>query len=247
LFKGGPMTQRYRIGEWTFDPAAFELRRADEVVRIERRAAATLALLCESGGAIVSKRELLSHVWGDRHISEHGVAVVIGDLRKALGDDARQPRFIETVSKGGYRLLAAPRAPVARRSLPRAVLLTGLIGAAAIVAGMAALPLRGHETVVLLEDVRNDTGEARYDTLAAASGGSVLGSLSKHARFRVTRRLGGGADLRLRGRPELLLEAQDLQTGSVAWSVGIFAPEAKFPQAIGRGIDDFDATIGKRT
>jgi len=48
------------------------------------------------------------------------------------------------------------------------------------------------------------------------------------------------------GRPELLLEAQDLATGQVAWSVQIFAPEAKFPAAIDRGIDDFDATISRQ-
>jgi serine/threonine-protein kinase len=56
---------------------------------------------------VVSKEELLTVVWGGAFVEEGALAQAIHSLRKALGDDARQPRFIQTVPKRGYRLVAA--------------------------------------------------------------------------------------------------------------------------------------------
>jgi adenylate cyclase len=55
---------------------------------------------------VVSKEELLTVVWGGAFVEEGALAQAIHSLRKALGDDARQPRFIQTVPKRGYRLVA---------------------------------------------------------------------------------------------------------------------------------------------
>ena len=95
-----------RIGAWMFLPDSNELRSGESRRRIEDRAAHTLALLCRRRGQIVSQDEILAEVWNGRAISANSVPVLIKDIRKALGDDAREPRHIETVAKRGYRLLA---------------------------------------------------------------------------------------------------------------------------------------------
>jgi hypothetical protein len=58
---------------------------------LEDRAARTLELLCRRRGEVVSKAELIDAVWGGRSISANSVAVVIGDLRKAIEEDAHAP------------------------------------------------------------------------------------------------------------------------------------------------------------
>jgi len=68
-------------------------------------------LLCELArqpGSLLSKDALLDAVWGHRFVSESVLKTAISDLRMALGDVPRQPRFIETVSRRGYRFIAMP-------------------------------------------------------------------------------------------------------------------------------------------
>src|SRR4051812_32448204 len=95
---------RHRIGGWEFLPATGELRRRADVRRLEPRAAKALEMLCEAGGDVVSQEQLIDGVWQGRALSENSIAVVIGQLRRALDDDARDPRLIETIPKRGYRL-----------------------------------------------------------------------------------------------------------------------------------------------
>src|SRR3954470_1146351 len=104
-----------RIGGWRFHAASSELRRGSDVRRLEPRAARTLELLCAARGDVVSHEQLIREVWSGRSLSENSVAVVVGQLRKALDDDARDPTLIETIPKRGYRLIspasAAPSRP----------------------------------------------------------------------------------------------------------------------------------------
>src|SRR5215217_1243145 len=97
---------QHRIGGWEFSPSSGELRRRTDVRRLEPRAARALQLLCEANGAVVSQEQLIAEVWQGRALSDNSVAVVIGQLRRALDDDAREPRLIETIPKRGYRLRA---------------------------------------------------------------------------------------------------------------------------------------------
>src|SRR5688572_22055096 len=127
------MTDALRIGDWTFDPAAGELTRGGERRRLEDRAARTLALLCRRRGEVVSHGEIAAEVWNGRTVSPNSLPVVIADLRRALDDDARAPRFIETVAKRGYRLMAeagsalpAP-APNPRKLLVSRLFLVGFV------------------------------------------------------------------------------------------------------------------------
>ena len=68
---------------------------------------AVLCVLVRQQGALVTKNALLDAVWGHRFITESVLKTVIGKIRTALQDDARQPRFIETVSRRGYRFIAS--------------------------------------------------------------------------------------------------------------------------------------------
>ncbi len=79
----------HRIDGWTFDPGSGELERAGVRQRLEPRASQTLDLLCDAGGAVVPNDRLIAEVWGGRSLSDNSVAVVIGQLRRALGDDER--------------------------------------------------------------------------------------------------------------------------------------------------------------
>ncbi len=68
---------------------------------------AVLCALVRQQGGLVTKNGLLDEVWGHRFVTESVLKTVIGKLRTALQDDARQPRFIETVSRRGYRFIAS--------------------------------------------------------------------------------------------------------------------------------------------
>src|SRR3954451_23435779 len=97
---------RYQVGHWTFVPSAHELRSGSARARLQQRASATLALLCERAGEVVSQQEIIDRAWGRRHLSPNSVAIVIGDLRRALDIPVGEPGSIETLPKAGYRLIA---------------------------------------------------------------------------------------------------------------------------------------------
>jgi TolB-like protein/Tfp pilus assembly protein PilF len=65
-----------------------------------------LLCLASHGGAVVSKRRLIDTVWQSNFVSESVLTRAIGELRSTLGDDARNPRYIQTIPKRGYRLIA---------------------------------------------------------------------------------------------------------------------------------------------
>ena len=97
------------IGEWTVAPACNLLVRGDEELRVEPRLMDVLVLLAERADQLVTKDDLIERVWKTRYVTDDVVTVTIYALRKALGDDARRPQYIETVSRRGYRLIAPVR------------------------------------------------------------------------------------------------------------------------------------------
>lgn len=95
----------FQVGDWTAIRSTNELVKGTTRVRLEGRAMEVLQLLHESGGEVVSKNDLIDAVWKLQVVSDHSITVVISDLRKALGDNPREPRYIETIPKKGYRLI----------------------------------------------------------------------------------------------------------------------------------------------
>jgi Tol biopolymer transport system component/DNA-binding winged helix-turn-helix (wHTH) protein len=100
------------IGGWRVDAQANELQQNGQVIRLEPRTMQTLLCLAENAGRLVTRDELLARAWPDCIVNDDSLSTAISKLRKAFADDSKEPKFIETVPKVGYRLIA----PVAYRA-----------------------------------------------------------------------------------------------------------------------------------
>jgi DNA-binding winged helix-turn-helix (wHTH) protein len=96
----------FRLGEWLVQPSLDRLSREGESVRIEPKVMDVLICLARCAGRVVSRDGLVDEVWAKQYVAESALSRVIAELRSALHDDARNPRFIETITKRGYRLIA---------------------------------------------------------------------------------------------------------------------------------------------
>lgn len=95
----------FRVGEWWVLPQEGSLRRHDGTRYLKPQPMALLTLLAHRGGEIVSKEEIFDSIWQGTAVEEGGLPRCISEIRSALGDDARDPRYIQTLRKRGYRLL----------------------------------------------------------------------------------------------------------------------------------------------
>jgi predicted ATPase len=100
-----------------FDPQTGRLWAGRREVALTPRAAAVLAVLVARAGQPVTRHELFQSVWGDTVVSDAALTACIQELRGALDDDARRPRFIETRHRRGYRF-AARVVPAPSRGTP---------------------------------------------------------------------------------------------------------------------------------
>jgi DNA-binding winged helix-turn-helix (wHTH) protein len=97
------------LGEILVEPDVNTISRGDTTVRVELKAMALLALLASRAERLVTRWELLDAVWGTEFICDNTLSQAICDLRRALCDDARDPKYIETIHRRGYRLLVPAR------------------------------------------------------------------------------------------------------------------------------------------
>ncbi len=96
----------FEIGDWLVEPALNRVRRGTESVQIEPRIMHVLTCLAGRRGQVVSRSALLSAVWGEVIVNEEALTHAVSQLRRVLGDDPKSPRFIQTIHKTGYRLIA---------------------------------------------------------------------------------------------------------------------------------------------
>lgn len=96
----------YRFGEFTLDTDQKVLLREGKPLALTPKVFDTLLILVEHSGRIVTKEELMDRVWPDSFVEETNLAFNVKQLRKSLHDDARHPRYIETVARRGYRFIA---------------------------------------------------------------------------------------------------------------------------------------------
>lgn len=97
---------QFLVNEWLVDPTVGRMFHGNREVRLEPKAMEVLVYLAEHAGEAVTRRELEDNVWAGTVVSYEALSVTINKLRKALQDDSRESRFIETLSKKGYRLIA---------------------------------------------------------------------------------------------------------------------------------------------
>jgi TolB-like protein/DNA-binding winged helix-turn-helix (wHTH) protein len=101
-----PSAGRLRIGDWCVNPASGQISRNGESARVEERTMRLLLCLAKHAGEVVSIDDLLSEVWPEVNVSPDSVYQAVTSLRRLLGDDPRQPTYIATVPRLGYRMVA---------------------------------------------------------------------------------------------------------------------------------------------
>src|SRR5262245_9538890 len=108
----------FRLGEWLIEPAIDEIKRGGERVKVEPRTMAVLLLLAERAPEVQSQEEIERAVWAGVVVTPHSVYQSVAQLRKLLGDDPKHPRYIATVPRKGYRLVARvePVAPAVQEA-----------------------------------------------------------------------------------------------------------------------------------
>jgi DNA-binding winged helix-turn-helix (wHTH) protein len=123
----------FRLGDWLVEPQLNRVSNGDDAVHLEPKAMEVLVCLADHFGAVVPRRVLVDTVWSTEFITDSTLTHTVADLRRALADDARAPRFIETIPKRGYRLIAEPTGgpqdePAGRWSAPPHEPLAVIIG-----------------------------------------------------------------------------------------------------------------------
>jgi transcriptional activator of cad operon len=96
-----------KIGAWRVDPRTGQLSREGEMVRVEARTLRLLLYLAQRAGEVVSLEELLDQVWSGVVVTQDSVYQGVASLRRVLGDDPKQPTYIATVPRLGYRMVAS--------------------------------------------------------------------------------------------------------------------------------------------
>jgi Tol biopolymer transport system component/DNA-binding winged helix-turn-helix (wHTH) protein len=105
FLRRAPEIRHARYNGWTVDVAANRLQRGDSDVRLTPKAMAVLRELLARPATVVRRDDLLGIVWRDGFPTDDVLTHAITELRRALDDDPRAPRLIETIPKVGYRLL----------------------------------------------------------------------------------------------------------------------------------------------
>lgn len=112
----GRSNKEIRIGDWLVIPAENRIAGPRQSCHVSPKAMDVLVCLAANIANVVSKDDLLTEVWGTQFVSEGVLANAISELRGAFGDDARHPRFIETIPKRGYRLVAPVQSPATEQA-----------------------------------------------------------------------------------------------------------------------------------
>ncbi|MEM6326014.1 MAG: winged helix-turn-helix domain-containing protein, partial [Bacteroidota bacterium] len=104
-----PLPTLIRVGDWRVEPMANRLLRGGEERRVEPKVMEVLVCMARRPGETVSRDAFMAEVWAGTIVTDDVLARCISELRKALGDSARAPEYVETIRKRGYRLIAPVR------------------------------------------------------------------------------------------------------------------------------------------
>lgn len=102
-----PLQDEFQVGAFRVLPASNELRGKDGCVQLEPKVMALLLYLAENAGQTLRREQLFEALWPGVIVSDDTLTQAVTKLRRALGDSTRNPRYIQTVPKRGYRLCAA--------------------------------------------------------------------------------------------------------------------------------------------
>ncbi len=175
------MGDAFRIGEWLVERDLNLISRGEKRIQIEPKVMEVLIFLAGNSGRVIPRQDILHAVWPGTFVTEDVLTYSVSELRKAFGDDAKQPHFIQTIPRRGYRLIA----PVERLGLPPdmaasepstgiprprrrwRILAPGAIAIAAIALLLWVLqwrrPALTEADAILLADFVNTTGDPVFD------------------------------------------------------------------------------------
>lgn len=200
--------QPFMLGDWTVDPARGRLSRGPDEHRIEPKAMTVLVCLAQQPGQVMSRELLEEKAWAGVVVGYDSLASAIIKLRKALGDDARNPAYIETVPKKGYRLICpvstiSPGAQESagqqtsrgsttstRKSMPAGYLILAVLLVTALFAGWFAVngknqePVQGsvaisEKPVIAVLPFRNLSADTQQDYFSDGITADLITDLSK--------------------------------------------------------------------
>jgi len=97
---------RVRFAEFVLDSHSREVRRGEQVVHLTLKAFDLLACLIEGRPRVLTRAQLLDRVWPATFVADSNLASLVKEVRRALGDDARSPRFVRTAHRHGYAFRA---------------------------------------------------------------------------------------------------------------------------------------------
>jgi len=161
-----PHSPRFEFGPFQLDLNERLLTRAGEVISLRPKATEILVRLVMNAGQLIKRDELLKEVWPDTFVEESNLSQTIFTLRKALGDDRSEPRYIETVPRRGYRFVAAVRDDEAKKHQ----------GEAPQAASTASITQ--HQVIAVLPFL-NQTGNPEFDHLADGITHNVINNLAR--------------------------------------------------------------------
>ncbi len=116
------MQNEFRVGDWVVQRDQSKLVRGDSRVKIDPKIMDVLVHLAERAGQVVLKEDVIEKVWEGAFVTDEVLTNAVWELRKALGDDAKDPRYIRTVPRKGYRLIAPVEAVIAEPLQPEEAL-----------------------------------------------------------------------------------------------------------------------------
>jgi Tol biopolymer transport system component/DNA-binding winged helix-turn-helix (wHTH) protein len=96
----------FRVGEFLIEPQLNSITGNEKTARVEPKVMQVLVCLAEHAGDVLPKEKLIQSVWADTFVTDDVLTRSISELRKVFEDDAKEPRFIQTIPRSGYRLIA---------------------------------------------------------------------------------------------------------------------------------------------
>jgi DNA-binding winged helix-turn-helix (wHTH) protein len=130
----------FRFGECSFSSSSLRLTRGGKAVRLSGQPLRLLGLLLDEPGRVVTREEIRTLLWPDTTVDfDHSLDVALNRLRAALGDSGKEPRFVETVPRIGYRFVAEVHREIDRPLAIRGRSIAARVGLYALTAIIAAL------------------------------------------------------------------------------------------------------------
>ena len=166
-----PVEIRFRIADWDVYPERNRLVRAGKSFDIEPKMMIVLSALARNPGAVVSRDDLQRVGWSDAFVTDDALNRCINQLRRVFEDDARAPRYIETISKRGYCLIA----PVERLDADPSIGQAAVSGANPTVdLHLEGTSLLGHRATVVINGMHpsrwNEVAKRMSARLGSAEG-----------------------------------------------------------------------------